>query len=146
MIPLPESVIDGALKAHRHGHRSQSEPEHPFHGANPHQNHEHQHHAKSYQLNRPRGRSKADQIQQNGHRGASVKVAVFEEKEGADSVMDEVVDSMIADEQNEHKKVGGMNDLKLLEADIIASERSYNEQLRVLLNDVIMPIFRLFTE
>ena len=73
-------------------------------------------------------------------------MAVFEEKEGADSVMDEVVDSMIADEQNEHKKVGGMNDLKLLEADIIASERSYNEQLRVLLNDVIMPIFRLFTE
>lgn len=133
MIPLPESVIDGALKAHRNSHRSKSEPENAFHTGNhgpiPHQNHQHQHHAKSYQLQQPRGRSKD---------------SVPEQKEDADSLMDQVVDSMIATEQNKHKMVGGMDTAQQLEADIMATERAYNLHLKVLLNDLIVPIFRYF--
>ena len=130
MVPLPDAVINGALREHRHVHRSQSEPEHVFLGSDgvqngpiPHRHHEHQHHSKSYQLGR--------------------RQAVEQKEDSSDPVMDRLVDSMIANEQNGHQMMGGgLEALQQIEADIVITEREYNLNLNILLNELIMPIFR----
>jgi len=124
MMPLPESVIDGALSAHRQQqHRHQQRPQ------------------------QPSSRRRA--------RGAS-KGSASDRKWDGDPVMDSVVDSMIAIEHQQNQNVRSMlpqiqnqgqlqhqrSALEQLENDLISSERAYNGQLKVLLDDLIMAMFR----